>query len=219
MDRSAWCYISGVVSAREGQLFPSDFFRSLVSQDRLEGVFLAVSDTALKDMFPRASTLSEADSIVRSLAHEEYAELRRYSPDPTVVDLILFRDEFYNVKGYLKAKLAGVEFAPLPNGRVTAKQVERLWDALATPHDAAFAKPVATVRRLTDGETDDRSSLIDWVLDGAYFQWALRQARRLKAPSITRYVELSSCLRTIAMICRAHAAGVDMARFASTVLT
>lgn len=178
-----------------------------------------VTDTPLKDAFPRASTLAEADSILSGLAHEEFTELRRLCPDPAVADLFIFGNEFYNCKGHLKAKLAGLACEPVPDGRVTPEAVERLWNGLVTPFDAILAEPIATLRRLVAEPPVDVATLIDWILDGAYLRWASRTARELRAPLIRQYVESFALFRTMAMTWRAQAAGVPMDQFAAIVLT
>ncbi len=216
-DSSEWCFVSGVVSAREGGLFPNSFYASLLASVSIEEVFLAVTDTPLKELFPRASALADADAIVSQRAHQEFIDLRRYCPNPLVADLFLFRSEFYNVKGYLKEKLAGLSVEPVPNGSVSREHVERLWDGLETPFDDVFAQPVRRLRALANEPPVDVATLADWVMDGAYLDWSIRAARKIGSPLIEQYVQHWALLSAVGMAWRARDAGIEMARFAPVV--
>lgn len=217
-DPSDWCFVSGVVSAREGQLFADSFYSALLSSVTIEEVFVAVTDTPLKDAFPRASALTDADAIVSQRAHHELVELRRYCPDPLVVDMFLLRNEFYNVKGYLKEKLAELSVETVPDGRVSRDDVERLWEALETPFDDVLAAPVRRLRALASEPPVDVATLVDWVMDAAYLDWSIRAARGIGSPLIERYVERWAVLSAVGMFWRARDAGIEAARLVPIVL-
>jgi len=197
---------------------------SLLACDSLEDVFLAVADTNLKNVFPRLSSLGDADAVLSGLANEEFNELRKLCPNPAIADLLLMQNEFYNTKGHLKAKLAEIPFTEIPNGSITAETVERLWNAMETPFDDVMSEPFAAIHNLATELKEGLPTLIDWVLDNAFLCWMLKQAAKLctktfHAPLIADHIVPFVKFKVFEIIWRACAAGADMKLFAESFLS
>ena len=200
-----YLFISTYLRAREKNLLtaarmdrmidaPSAEEAGKVLQEIGYGEFSAESDRELS-----AALTSEREKV--------FADLYRFVPDRSVVDVFKVKYDYHNIKALLKAQAMNLSAAHLlvDAGRISAERLEKAvaegaYDLL--PEELAKATKEAAEVISTTGDPQ----LGDFVLDRAYYAEMLSSAKKTRSTFLERYVRatidaanLRSAVRTLRM--------------------
>ena len=196
----------------ESRLVKDDTMQRLVSLEDLNDVFLLVSDTVYKDVFPVIGRLYEADSIVMGVYNARLAELLRFSPQPDVVRMFLLEYDFRNFKSFLKTRLAGLEI-PRNGGSISDDTWERVLNDLKTDLPPFWSQAMALIRaEVKEDQPELTPAVIDLVLDAESLIQQVRIARAIGYPIISKCAEAFRTVKAVEIIWRAKEGSYDMNR-------
>lgn len=141
--------------------------------------------------FP-ATSMAELGRALAAEREKVFADLCRFAPDQSVVDVFKVKYDYHNAKAALKAQAQGLECRGLlvEAGRMEAAKLEQAiaggsYDALPGAMPAAVKEAAEVL-----GSTGDPQRS-DFVLDRAYYAEMLACARQSGSDFLTRYVQAS----------------------------
>ena len=207
-----WGFLSGRVAALEGRFIRDDVMQRMAALEDLNDVFLAVSDTPYKEVFPIIEKLYEADSIITGVYRARLAEMAGNAPQPEVIGMLTAADMFRDFKSFLKNKLAGMQI-PRGNGAAMPDVTwQRVLDGLKTDLPEFWSNAAATIRREGEAQPGLLPQTIDLVLDSEYLIQQAATAQSVGYPLIIEWAELELLTRGVEIIWRARTGGYDMPR-------
>lgn len=220
-EGTKWCYISGDVCVLESFLLKRDFFERLINLEKLEDVFLSLSDSPLKDHFTHIERLYEFERILEERYLNELFEIRKFSPDPLLSNIFLIKYDFVNLKNFLKELLAGIprEVPPLVN--IKDSEWERLWKGESTELDPIYEDTIKTIKELKASSPElllTNPFIIDLVFDNAYLCYLAYMVSKLNVPLIKKYFEDYFTLKGTEIILRAIANRCDLEQLSKIFL-
>jgi len=205
-----WCFLSGRIAAMEARLIRDEAMQRMVRLDKLDDVFLSVSDTRYKEYFPIIETLYEADGIVSSAYMDHVQEVARYSPAPDVADMFVVQFDFRGFKAYLKNTLAGLDVQFGNRSSVSVGTWERVYNDLKTPLPGFWYRAAGLIRAEHDeSHPEQTAQVIDLVLDAEYLIQQEAAAQALGYPLIVRWAEMLKLVSAIEILWRAKGAAYD----------
>ncbi|MBR5559360.1 MAG: V-type ATPase subunit [Oscillospiraceae bacterium] len=173
--------------------------RNLLTAARMERMIeAATAEEAAKVLFEIGYNEFSTDSVAQlgqALAAERekvFAELYRFAPDKSVVDVFKVKYDYHNAKAALKAQAQGVECSRLlvEAGRMEAEKL-----ALAVQNGSYDALPGTMPKAVKEAaevlSTTGDPQRSDFVLDQAYYSEMLRCAEQTGSAFLKRYVQVS----------------------------
>jgi len=205
-----WCFLSGRIAAMEARLIRDEAMERMVRLDKLDDVFLSVSDTRYKDYFPIIEKLYEADEILTGAYMDFVHEVARYSPTADVAGMFLAQFDFRAFKAYLKNTLAGLDITAPDNSAVPAEMWERVYKDLKTPLPAFWYRAAGLIRSEHNEAYPERAlQIIDLVLDAEYLIQQEAAAQALGYPLIIRWAEGLKLVKAAEILWRAKGMAYD----------
>lgn len=188
-DRSRWCYVSGLVSARLSRLLDRGALGELLQVEDRDDLLARLRQTALgAELEPQRGWLRMGAQLDR-LFRERVAVLGHDCPDGTVADFFGLQEECRLLKRHLKGRLRGRgqgEHAPPPAEEPTVAEAGRgLWAG-------ALSRAERVLQEAGPEAGAPTTWLVDLILDGALLSAELALAgevvSRWAAPAVAEVI-------------------------------
>ncbi len=194
-----YLFISTSLRAREKNLLTAARMERMIDAATPADAVKVLQEIGYGEFSPDSDR--ELNAALARERERMFADLYRYVPDRSVVDVFKVKYDYHNIKALLKAQAMGLDGRRLliDAGRVPAEEMARalaegrfdmLPDALAGAAKEAYETLAAT------GDPQ----LADFILDGAYYREMLSLAERSGSQLLTDYVRAnidSANLRTV----------------------
>jgi len=227
-----WCYISGRVNILECSLLSSNFFEKLLSTDDFKDVLANMNNTPLKAYFSHVKHLYECETLLDEYYYNRLYEIRSLSPDSTVCDFFLLRNDVHNLKRFIKSKILGASVDKLFRGTVSRDEWGDVWQDESTALPEIFRESVSFVKKVIlqhshnqitphislasqggdEGGVKKESVpfIIDLIFDGAYLRYVEDYCKKIEVEIIKRYLKTFQLMKGLAVIRRAISLRLDM---------
>jgi len=185
-----YLFISTRLRAMERNLLTAARMERMIDASSAEDAAKVLQEIGYSEFDP-ASDRELGAALAKERA-KVFAELYRFVPDRSVVDVFKVKYDYHNAKAALKAQAQDVDCSRLlvDAGRIDA---ERLAGAIQSGHydvlPGTMAQSVREAAEVLSTTGDPQRS--DFVLDQAYFVEMLRCAEKTGSPFLTRYVQIS----------------------------
>jgi len=177
LDRIAWTYVSGLVSALDTRLLSGRATLELLNADGLGEVASRVRQTL---MFGDLPDTAEPFELAEAMEASYAAAVRRIahaSPSRSVADVLLLPIEWQAFRGFLREKALGLERAKAPGSATPDAEWERCWaTAEVEPPFELFAAAAAAIR-----EGAPREERTPQLVEGVAHVFEAREVRRAAA--------------------------------------
>ena len=185
-----YLHISARVHAMEGRLLTRERVERMLSARTLEDAARVLSECGYGDFPVRSPAAIEAALDQARL--ELFAELRRFAPEPRLVDVFCIKYDYHNAKVLLKAAAVGRDPGPLllDAGRYPAGQLREAFEKGDLERfSEPFRQAVGQAREVLSSSGDPQTA--DFILDRAYYAEMLQAAQEVGSPFLEGYVRLS----------------------------
>ena len=185
-----YLHISARVHAMEGRLLTRERVERMLSARTLEDAARVLSECGYGDFPVRSPAAIEAALDQARL--ELFAELRRFAPEPRLVDVFCIKYDYHNAKVLLKAAAVGRDPGPLllDAGRYPAGQLREAFEKGDLERfSEPFRQAVGQAREVLSSSGDPQAA--DFILDRAYYAEMLQAAQASGSSFLEGYVRLS----------------------------
>ena len=200
-----YLFISTYLRAREKNLLTAVRMERMIDAPSVEEAAKVLQEIGYGEF--SATSDRELSAALAAEREKLFADLYRFVPDKSVVDVFKVKYDYHNIKALLKAQAMGLNGSHLllDAGRVSTDKLqcavtEGDYDAL--PSELATAAREAAEVLGTTGDPQ----LADFVLDRAYYAEMLLAAKRTRSKFLEGYVRttidaanLRSAVRTLRM--------------------
>jgi len=188
LDRIAWTYVSGLVSALDTRLLPHRATLELLNADGLQELAPRVRQTV---MFADLPDTSEPFALAEAMQASYAAAVRRIgdsSPSRSVADLFLLPIEWQAFRGVLREKALGLERGSVPGSSTPAAVWEQCWGpAEAEAPFELFAQAAAAIRDAAPRE-ERTPQLVDTITQAFEARDLRRAADATGSPELAGWV-------------------------------
>ncbi len=143
-----WCYVSGRVNVLECNLLGANFFEKLLSSDDFKDMLMNLSSTPLKAYFLHVKHLYEFETLLDDYYYSRLCEIRLLSPDSAVCDFFLIKNDFLNLKKFIKSKAFGTGIDNFYRGIINKDTWDDLWHGKETSLPEMFKDLVSCIRKV-----------------------------------------------------------------------
>ncbi|MDE2216083.1 MAG: V-type ATPase subunit [Planctomycetota bacterium] len=151
-----WCYVSGRVNVLECNLLGVNFFEKLLSSDDFKDMLMNLSGTPLKAYFPHVKHLYEFETLLDDYYYSRLYEIRLLSPDSAVCDFFLIKNDFLNLKKFIKSKAFGTGIDNFYRGIINKNTWDDLWHGKETSLPEMFKELVSCIRKVIMSHSQNR---------------------------------------------------------------
>ncbi|NYT00631.1 MAG: V-type ATP synthase subunit C, partial [Methanocellales archaeon] len=167
-----YAYSVGRIKALETKLLDRDKVDRLVEADSIDAVLRLLSETEYGDMIAEIKSAEEFEDILYRELERKYSVVRKFYPDPALVDLFTLKYDFHNLKVLIKSKFSDKEeIGLLIHIGFIADVVSKLMkeDISEIPKKLPEAYARAVERTLDQFNTSKDPQIIDSGLDVEMF--------------------------------------------------
>lgn len=185
-----YLHISARIHTLETRLLTRERMERMLSARSAEDAARVLSECGYGE-FP-VLTPTAIEVALNRVRLELFAELRRFAPNPSLVDVFCVKYDYHNAKALLKAAATGRDAGPLllDAGRYPAGQLrEDVERGDLDRYSQVFRQAVAQARETLASSGDPQAA--DFILDRAYYQEMLQAARDSGSVFLEGYVRLS----------------------------
>lgn len=207
MNRSDYAYSVAYVRAIESKLLTPSDIESLISAKTIDDVLRILSDKG----YGADISASDFEAALTRAYRRCFDEIKEIAPKDAPLDVLLYKNDFHNLKVVLKGVRLGVR--DYENYIITPATCD--WESLlagAVSGDFESFPPMLkdTAMRAYDilGRTGD-SQLCDTLVDRASMDYALDEALRSKNEFIIGLTSLTNTLTDIKIAARCALTGKD----------
>jgi len=185
-----YLYISARIHAMENRMLTRERMERMLDARTAEDAAKVLTECGYED-FP-ALTPAAIEHLLDQARLELFADLRKASPDPGIVDVFCIKYDYHNAKVLLKAAAMGTDPAGLfiDAGRCPVRQLREDFEREDLDHcTPVFRQAVAEARGVLASSADPQAA--DLILDRAYYEEMLQAARSVNSRFLEGYVRLS----------------------------
>lgn len=209
-----YLFISTYLHSRERDLLTGARMERMIEAPTAEEAAKVLTEIGYGEF--DAASQRELGSVLASEQEKLFQDLYRFVPDKAVVDVFKVKYDYHNLKALLKARATGTD-APdrllLDAGRVSAEEMRRaVWEGDYGALPPALRAAAGDASEVLSATGDPQ--LADFLLDRAYYEEMISDARATGSDFLVRYVQaaidaanLRSAVRTLRM-----KKGADMLR-------
>ena len=207
MNRSDYAYSVAYIRAIENKLLSHSDIESLITADTLEAAARFLSDKG----YGSISSLDNIDAVLQEAFSKCFDEVKSIAPKDAPLDVLLYKNDFHNLKVVLKAVQLGIKdysnYIILPStinyetiiASVVKGDISSLDDMLSD-----VAKRAYDILSTTGD-----SQLCDCLIDKAAMDYSLSVAKESKNEFLEGLVRLSNTLTDIKIAARCVLTGKD----------
>ena len=190
MDNGRYAYAVGRVRAMETSLLDRGKIERMVEASGAEEALKVLGESEYAEHIATLASVHDYETMLEQVLHSVYRELRRFAPDPELVDLFACRYDYHNLKVLFKANKLGEERDELlvsDVGKISLAALQRAvndedYRSLSRPMRDA-AKQIAEALRL-----ESNPQLVDLLLDRAMFAEMVEISNQLDYPYLHEYL-------------------------------
>jgi len=198
-----WCYLSGRVNILECYLLNQKFFERLVLSEKLDDVLINLNNTPLKSYFTQVKHLYEFETLLDDYYYSRLYEIRSLSPDSTICDLFLIKNDVLNLKKFIKAKILGTSIDKYFKGTIDKDRWDDVWQGKSTSLPEVFKESISFVKTVINTVQKERLPfVIDLIFDGAYLRHIAYIFNKMDVGIIRRYLKTYQLLKGFEIIRR-----------------
>ena len=184
-----YLFISAMLSARAGRLLTNEKAERMLDAPGFEDAARMLTDAGYPDM--SAMTASEVEQTLAKYRDSIFAELGKFSPDKTLVDVFKLKYDYHNAKVIIKSEAMGTDAKRLlsDSGRIPGAKLMELYNEekrVQMPEKLAGAmwEAKSVLARTANPQ------LSDFILDRAYFAELKSAADKLESSFLKGYAEI-----------------------------
>lgn len=187
---SDYLFLTALLRARQANMISGELLDQMLSSGSFDEAARSLAEAGWPDMSDMDG--KEIDEVLSKRRNDTFADVRRISPQPEVVDFFEVRYDYHNAKTLIKGEGAGVKAEHLLSnaGRVAPDKLEKAFledDYRSVPDalGASMREAKAVLARTGNPQ------LADFVLDKAYFDEMKKIADVLGNAYAAGYVRLT----------------------------
>ncbi|NPV69726.1 MAG: V-type ATP synthase subunit C [Firmicutes bacterium] len=177
-DEAEYAYSVARVRVLETKLLSRSTTERLVEADSVEEAFRILAETEYSEVLSAAGNSTDFESVLALELKRVYEYVRRFSPDPALLDVLALRFDLHNLKVLLKEKYLGGARFPAAMMGGGSLDVDAAREAVFSGTYSKLPEDYATVveRAARSLEETGDPQVIDLVIDGEMFRLGLRIA-------------------------------------------
>ncbi|WP_459129703.1 V-type ATP synthase subunit C [Guggenheimella bovis] len=190
MKREDFIQASTHTRVLEKNLLKNSFYDRLIESESLEDAVRILDESSYQKYFLRLDSLNHFEKAFGLMLQEMYKEALWISPDKDLIRLLELRYDYHNYKVFLKELLLKENLRSLYidyGSSELLKERETLLELDETVRRKEFPPFYEEVVKKFE-ETKD-ATMIDLIVDQAYFKELLELTKKLDSDVFTRYVK------------------------------
>ncbi len=206
-----WCYVSGLVNVLECKLLNTIFFDRLLSSNVLGDMLINLNNTTLKTYFTHVKHLYEFETLLDDYYYTRLYEIRSLTPDSTVCDFFLIKNDILNLKNFVKLKACGTGVDKYSRETIDKNKYDDTWNDEAVSLPEVIKETVSLSKKsMTAVKKEELPFVIDLIIDGAYLKYIENIHKTIKVEIIKRYMMAYQFIKGFEVLRRAMALKLDI---------